>query len=50
MDDIIFSGSLKDDREKLLASINNIVDTNALVAICCWKAFGGELEGEYFLE
>ena len=49
MDDIIFSVSLKDDREKLMASMKNFVDTNAFVARCCWKASGGELEGESFL-
>ena len=44
------SGSLKDDKEKLMASMNNFVDINALVTRCCWKYFVGELEGEAFLE
>ena len=44
------SGSLKEDNEKLMESMNNLVDINALVARCCWKASGGEMEGEAFLE
>ena len=34
-----------------MASMNNFVDINAiLVERCCSKAFGGEMEGEAFLE
>ena len=44
------SGPLKEDREKFMASMDNLADINALVARCCWKAFGGEMEGEAFLE
>ena len=44
------SGSLKEDREKLMAALKNLVDINALVARCCWKASGGEMEGESLLE
>ena len=44
------SGPLKEDREKLKAALKNLVDINALVARCCWKASGGEMEGESFLE
>ena len=44
------SGSLKGDIEKLMSSMNNLVDINAWVARCCWKASGGEMEGEAFLE
>ena len=47
---IIFSGSINEDRDKLMKTMNNFVDTNSLVEICCWKAYGGELEGEAFLE
>ena len=50
MEDIRFSGSLKEDREKLMEAMNKCFDTNALVARCCWKSLGGELEGESFLE
>ena len=32
------SGSLKEDRKKLRASMKNFVEINALVARCCWKA------------
>ena len=54
MEDIIceshhLSVSLKEDKEKLMASLRNLVDINALVARCCWKDFGGEMEGEAFL-
>ena len=50
MEDILcdthhLSGSLKKDREKLMASMNNLVDINALVEICCWKASRGNIEG-----
>ena len=44
------SGSLKEDRENLMAAMNNIVDINAVVARCCWKASEGEIEGAAFLE
>ena len=44
------SGSLKEDRKKLRAAMKNIVDINALVARCCWKASSGDMEGESFLE
>ena len=44
------SGSLKEDRDKLMESMKNFVDTNSLVTRCCWKYFVGELEGEAFLE
>ena len=50
VEDLIFSGSLKEDRENLMEAMNNFVDTNALVSRCCWKYSGGELEGEAFLE
>ena len=43
------SGSLKEDREKLMVALKNLVDINALVDRCCWKAYGGEMEGEAFL-
>ena len=33
-----------------MAAMNNLVDINALVTRCCWKASGGEMEGEAFLE
>ena len=49
MDGLIFSGSLKEDREKLTSSMNNLVDTNSLVTRCCWKDSVGELEGKDFL-
>ena len=45
-----FSGLLKEDREKLKESLKNLVDINSLVSRCCWKAYGGEIEGESFLE
>ena len=44
------SGPLKEDREKLKEALKNLVDINALVARCCWKASGREIEGEAFLE
>ena len=55
MEDILFephnlSGLLKEDREKLKEALKNLVDINALVARCCWKDSGGEMEGEAFLE
>ena len=43
------SGSLKEDKNKLMVAMKNFVDINALVARCCWKAFGGEMEGESFM-
>ena len=43
-------GSLKEDKEKLIAAMNNLANINALVTRCCWKASIGELEGEAFLE
>ena len=39
------SGSLKEDRKKLRAAMKNIVDINALVERCCWKASSGDMEG-----
>ena len=33
-----------------MEGMKNFVDINALVARCCWKAFGGEMEGEAFME
>ena len=33
-----------------MESMNNLVDINALVTRCCWKAYVGDLEGEAFLE
>ena len=45
----LLSGSLKEDREKLMEALKNLVDINALVARCCWKNFGGEMEGESFM-
>ena len=55
MEDIIgephhLSGSLKEDRKKLRAAMKNIVDINAFVTRCCWKASSGDTEGESFLE
>ena len=55
MEDIIcephhINGPLKEDREKFMAAMDNVVDINSLVARCCWKAFGGDMEGEPFLE
>ena len=44
-----FSGSLKEDREKLMEDIKNFVDINALLERCCWKSSGGEMEGEAFM-
>ena len=54
MEDLIcephhLSGSLKEDREKLMESLKNLVHINALVARWCWKASGGEMEGESFM-
>ena len=31
------SGSIKEDREKIMVAMNKFVDINALVARCCWK-------------
>ena len=45
-----FIRSLKEDRKKLRASMENFVDINALLARCCWKASGGEMEGESLME
>ena len=50
MDDLIFSGSLKEDIENLTSTMNNFVDTNPLVTRCCWTTSVGELEGDAFLE
>ena len=33
-----------------MADMKNFVDINALVERCCWKASGGEMEGEDFME
>ena len=44
------SGPIKEDREKFKAALKNLVDINALVARCCWKASGGEMEGEALME
>ena len=44
------SGPLKEDREKIKEALKNLVDINALMAKCCWKAYGGEMEGESFPE
>ena len=33
-----------------MEAMKNFVGINALVARCCWKASGGEMEGESFLE
>ena len=41
---------LKKDRMKLMESMKNFVDINALVARCCWKDSSEEMEGESFLE
>ena len=38
----LLSGSLKEDREKLMEFMNNFVDINSLVTRCCWKASKGE--------
>ena len=37
--------SLKEDKEKIMASMNNLVHINALVIRCHWKDSVGELEG-----
>ena len=37
------SGSLKEDSEKLMEAMNNLVDINAFVARCCWKDSRGEM-------
>ena len=55
MEDIIcephhLCGSLKEERENLMASLKNLVGINVLVERCCWKASNGEMEGEEFLE
>ena len=55
MEDLLYEihhliGSLKEDREKLMEAMNNFVEINALVARCCWKYSGGEMEGESFME
>ena len=55
MEDILckphhLSGPLKEDKNNLREAMKNFVDINALVARCCWKDFGGEMEGEAFLE
>ena len=42
--------SLKEDRKNLMEAMKNFVDINALVARCCCKYFGGEMEGEAFME
>ena len=44
------SGSLKEDREKIMKAMNKFVGINALVTRRCWKASVGELEGDSFLE
>ena len=44
------SGSLKENQEKLMESMKNFIGINALVTRCYWKALGGELQGESFLE
>ena len=38
----ILSGSLKEDIENLMESMENIIDTNALVTRCCWKDSRGK--------
>ena len=50
MDDILCEAhqlriSLKEDKEKIMASMNNLVHINALVIRCHWKDSLGELEG-----
>ena len=52
VDNIIFephhlSGSLKEDRENLIVSMNNFLDTNTLVTRCCSKASIGELKEKH---
>ena len=42
-------GSLNEDIKKLMEAMKKFVDINALMARCCWKAFGGEMEGESFM-
>ena len=44
------SGSLKEDREKLMEAMNHLVYINDLVERCGWKASRGEMEQESFLE
>ena len=44
------SGSLKEDRKNLREAMKNFVDLNAFVSRCCWKASGGDMEGEAFME
>ena len=41
---------IKEDRKNLREAMKNFVDINALVARCCWKASGEEMDGEAFLE
>ena len=50
MNDLIFSGSVKEDKETFMGAMNNFVDTNSMVERCCWKASRGELEKEEFME
>ena len=38
----ILSGSLKEDIENLTESMENTIDTNALVTRCCWKDSRGK--------
>ena len=42
-----FSGSLKEDRDNIMVSMNNFLDTNALVRRCCSKASVGELKEKH---
>ena len=44
------SESQKEDQNKLMAAMKNVFDINALVARCCCKASGGEMEEESFME
>ena len=43
------SGSVKEERKNHMEAVKNFVDINALVARWCWKASGGEMEGEAFM-
>ena len=49
MSHIIGVDPIKEDRKNLREAMKNFVDINALVARCCWKGSGGEMEGEAFM-
>ena len=45
-----FIGSINQDTNNLMESMKNFVDINGLLEKCCWKASGGEMEGQSFLD